>query len=363
MDCMVQKGQWLVLPYKEVQDLPGLRVSPLGIMPQHDRQPRTIVDYTYSGVNTETQSLAPKEAMQFGKALTRILTKIVRVDACHGPVKLIKVDVADGFYQIHLAPQHIPSLGVAFPPTPSGTQLVAFPLVLPMGWVESPPLFCVATETIADLANASLQQGISVPPHRLRALADTPAPPFEIPRPPELTTFESTALPNHPVGPCRRPLKYVDVYVDNFIGLAQGNSNTCNQVRDHLFMAIDKVFRPASPSEEKQRQEPASIKKLSKGDGCWSTQKQVLGWDIDTLAQTINLPPWRLKRLVDILADYPPRANAGYPLISGTKPWGTPQHVLGYPGTSGPLQSAAKGPAAVYQQADGSSYQAISRGA
>lgn len=54
--------------------------------------------------------------MQFGRVLTQILTKIVQADAWHGPVKLIKVDVTDGFYRIHLAPQQIPSLGVMFPP-------------------------------------------------------------------------------------------------------------------------------------------------------------------------------------------------------------------------------------------------------
>lgn len=57
--------------------------------------------------------------------------------------------------------------------------------------------------------------------------------------------------------------------------------------------------------EGKQRQELISTKKLGKGDGCWSTQKQVLGWDIDTVKHTINLPPRRAKRLAEILADYP----------------------------------------------------------
>jgi hypothetical protein len=89
------------------------------------------VDYSYYLVNQETVQLPPKEAMQFGKTLSRIL------DAQHRPVYMIKVDVADGFYRVHLAPHHIPALGVAFPPAPDGTPLVAFPLVLPMGWVES----------------------------------------------------------------------------------------------------------------------------------------------------------------------------------------------------------------------------------
>jgi hypothetical protein len=100
-------------------------------------------------------------------------------------------------------------------------------------------------------------------------------------------------------------LKYVDVYVDDFIRLAQGNPTSCSKVRDHLLTAMDRVFCPAITGKGKQRQEPISIKKLGKGEGCWSMQKQVLGWDIDTVKHTINLPPWRAKHLAEILADYP----------------------------------------------------------
>jgi hypothetical protein len=74
----VLKGQWIVLPYHIVQALPRrirkrLRVSPMGVVPQRDRRPRVIVDYSFFGVNAETVKLAPREAMQFGKALEQIL--------------------------------------------------------------------------------------------------------------------------------------------------------------------------------------------------------------------------------------------------------------------------------------------------
>ena len=39
---------------------------------------------------------------------------------------------------------------------PGEEPLVAFPLVLPMGWSKSPPIFSTATETIAYLANERL---------------------------------------------------------------------------------------------------------------------------------------------------------------------------------------------------------------
>ena len=60
------------------------RISPLGVVPQRDRRPRLIVDYSFSNFNEETVPLAPIEFMQFGRALQRIMAKIVRADPQYG---------------------------------------------------------------------------------------------------------------------------------------------------------------------------------------------------------------------------------------------------------------------------------------
>lgn len=180
MADMVEKGFWAVVPYTQVRHLPNLRLSPIGVVPQRDRRPRTIVDYTFSDVNDETQALSPKESMQFGKALPRLLQKIRFADPSLGPVYILKVDVADGFYRIWVEAQSVPSLGVCFPNLPGEEALVAFPLALPMGWTESPPYFCAFTETIADLANAHINQRADPLPHRLeREAATVPPPPSD----------------------------------------------------------------------------------------------------------------------------------------------------------------------------------------
>ena len=100
-----------------------------------------------SGVNDATCRLAP-DSMQFGHALQRILQCMYDADPRYGSIDTMKVDIADGFYHVGLAPEDVPSLGVCLPPGPDGKTLVASPLVLPMGWVESPPHFCAVTETI-----------------------------------------------------------------------------------------------------------------------------------------------------------------------------------------------------------------------
>jgi hypothetical protein len=156
MADMVAQSQWVVIPYSLVQHLPSLRLSPMDVVPQTDRRPRPIVDYSFSNVNRDTILLAPMEAMQFGLALYRVLSKILWANPRFGPVFMIKGDIADGFYRIPLAPSLLLHLAVAFPHLPGEEPLVAVPLNLPMGWVSSPPYFCSFTETAADIANAAL---------------------------------------------------------------------------------------------------------------------------------------------------------------------------------------------------------------
>ena len=156
---MVSQRFWTVLPYSVVKHLPHLRLAPLGVVPQRDRRPRTISDYTFNDTNAETVPLAPIDAMQFGRALERTLHKIYHANPRFGPVFMGKVDIADGFYRLWLEALSLPALGVVFPHLPGEEPLVAFPLALPMGWVESPPYFCAFTETAADIANWTLRSG------------------------------------------------------------------------------------------------------------------------------------------------------------------------------------------------------------
>ena len=53
------QGYWIVLPFSVVQHWPSLRISPLGVVPQRNRRPRLIVDYTFSALNQETVKLPP----------------------------------------------------------------------------------------------------------------------------------------------------------------------------------------------------------------------------------------------------------------------------------------------------------------
>lgn len=311
----LNKRFWTILPYSLVRNIPNLRLSPLGVVPQRDRRPRLIVDLSYFGVNQESVPIAPSEAMQFGRTLQRLLQRILMANAIHGPVYISKIDIADGFYRIQLAPYSSPNLAVLLPQHPNEEPMVAFPLVLPMGWVNSPPYFSAVTETGADLMNHRLQRTRVEPPHRLEKIALHPSLPES---PAESTPLASlvsapvplaTNVPLHQVHKprYRRPLKYADVYVDDFIALVQGGTSVRNQAMRTLLHVLDSVFRPREPgNDNRHRQEPASVKKLKKGDGSWTTRKVVLGWLIDTVEKTISLPPHRVDRLKEILSGIPP---------------------------------------------------------
>ena len=341
---MINKDQWVILPYSVVKDLPGLRLSPPGVVPQRERRPRWICDYSFYAVNLDTLPLAALESMQFGHALDRILRHILLANPELGPVYLMKVDLSDGFYRVDLSIDDAPKLGVVFPTRPNEEPLVAIPLVLPMGWKNSPPIFSTVTETIADVANSVIEHDSApAPSHPLGNLAQLQddianAPnaqnqshPLATTSPPSSPSLSSPSSPSSPSSTSssssssakktthsstlhllrdphlphsKKQLGYIDIFVDDFIGLSQGKNNR-NRVRNILMSAIDEVFRPLSPSDKPSRREPISIKKLLKGDCSWSTVKLILGWIINTVDQTITLPPHRVERLAEILASIP----------------------------------------------------------
>ncbi len=61
---------------------------------------------------------------------------------------MIKLDISDDFYRIGLNIDDIPKLGVVFPMLPGDKPLITFPLVLPMVWMNSLPIFLTATKSI-----------------------------------------------------------------------------------------------------------------------------------------------------------------------------------------------------------------------
>ena len=137
-------------------ELEGMRLSPPGVVNQHKQRPRWICDYTWSQVNEDTLPLVALEAIQFGHALKRILREILLANPEHGQVNVNKIDLSDRFSREDLNPLDTPKIGVIFPTKPGNQNLVAIPLILLMGWKNSPQAFSTGTKTVADLVNTRL---------------------------------------------------------------------------------------------------------------------------------------------------------------------------------------------------------------
>ena len=150
-------------------------IEPPIVIKQRERRPRSVGDYSFYGLNDESLPLAATESMQFGHAFERFLRELLLANIALGLLFLSKTDISDGFYQIDFAPSYIPKLGLVFPQSSLSSspedQLVFLPLVLPMGWGNSPPILTTATETVEDITNAAIHSKEEYRPRTMECLA------------------------------------------------------------------------------------------------------------------------------------------------------------------------------------------------
>ena len=81
---------------------------------------------------------------------------------------------------------------------------------------------------------------------------------------------------------------HVDVFIDDFIGLAQGSQHWCWNIQHCIMHAVDQVFAQQD-SDTAQQKETISEKRLGKGDGGWNQHKEILGWLLDSSQGTLEL--------------------------------------------------------------------------
>jgi hypothetical protein len=60
---MIRKNQWILLPAALVMTEEELQLTPLVVLPQRNRRPGSIIDYTFYRVNEDAVVMAPPEAM------------------------------------------------------------------------------------------------------------------------------------------------------------------------------------------------------------------------------------------------------------------------------------------------------------
>jgi hypothetical protein len=86
------------------------------------------------------------------------------------------------------------------------------------------------------------------------------------------------------------------VYIDDFIGAATASSpEQLNHIARALLHAIHDVFPEHLHTPDDQ---PASMKKILKGEGQWSPIKEILGWIFDGINKTVQLPPEKIDAIL-----------------------------------------------------------------
>jgi len=102
--------------------------------------------------------------------------------------------------------------------------------------------------------------------------------------------------------PLPKPLANADIFFDDFILAVQGNPYHRKVVRRILMNAIDEVLK--SPDDLPGATEPISDKKLGLGQGSLNSLKLILGWLMDALKKTLELPLRRQQRILPLLAEF-----------------------------------------------------------
>ena len=137
------------------------------------------------------------------------------------------------------------------------------PTSLQMGWVESPPYFCAATETARDIASDYCDTPIrSLPQHKFAK---------HVTGAKEFNKLPST-LEN-------RDFFYaLKVYVEDYMSIV---IPTSREQLEHVATAIMMGIHDVFPADIVDSNDPISEKKLLKGEGQYALFKMMLGFDFD----------------------------------------------------------------------------------
>ncbi len=182
-------------------------------------------------------------------------------------ILMAKWDIQDGFWRLNCHKGEEWNFCYVWPQAPGEPRRLVVPNSLQMGWVESAPYFCAASETARDVAVEYIKTGIgSLPTHKFEHWVGAATS--------EVNTTRTYGA-----------LRYLlEVYVDNFISLI--NPITRKQV-EHVARGILHGIHDVFPPSKDNTKDPISAKKLQKGEGTFETIKCLLGFDFDRVNKTI----------------------------------------------------------------------------
>jgi hypothetical protein len=291
----VRVGQCRVVEWDSIKDNPPeqLKVSPLAMIPHKSRQFRAILDLSFRirlkdgstipSVNETTTLEAPAGAIdQLGHSLQRIIHAFAEADE-DAKIFMAKYDIKDGFWRLDCAEGEEWNFAYVLPQDEGEPVRLVVPTSLQMGWVESPPYFCAASETACDVATQYAELPIgSLTDHKFSKFT--------------MTSDDMARLPDTAEN---SELRYFNgVYVDDFLNMAIATSKEQLQ---HVSNAVMHAIHDVFPADSDDENDPISLKKLKKKEGEWALLKEMLGFDFDGLEKTMILSEVKRELLLAIL--------------------------------------------------------------
>jgi hypothetical protein len=235
-------------------------------------------------VNATTVKTAPKGAIdQLGHSLTRIIHAFVETED-DAWIFMAKWDIKDGFWRMDAEEGAEWNFAYVLPQSLGRPSYLVVPTSLQMGWVESPPFFCMASETARDVAQDYCKTKMgTLPPHKFTHYV--------------IGNQAYDGLPEQ--DKTRTAFRYMlKVYVDDFVSLVIPTSRKqlCH-VSTGTMTGIHDVF----PANDNNANDPISEKKLKQLDGEYSTTKTILGFDYDGINKTLWLKEAKRAHLLTVL--------------------------------------------------------------
>ena len=297
----ITSGYATVVKWRDIKDnIPAkLKISPVAMVPHKSKQFRCIMDLsfglkvgkeTYKSVNATTNPKSKEQAMlQLGKSLRRIITTMAHNRRKDAPFYFTKLDIKDGFWRLAVSNEDAWNFAYVLPPKDNrevdmdDIQLV-IPNSLQMGWCESPPFFCTASETGRDVIERLLREEISLPEHLFESRMFDPTIQYhDVPRNKDDT------------------VTLIEVYVDDYIAMTNDLSITnLTTISRAMLHGIHSIFPPPAVTKHNGG-DPIAEKKIAKGEGLWQPQKEILGWIFDGEEYTIQLPESKVKKIVALI--------------------------------------------------------------
>ena len=231
-----------------------------------------IVTITQESMNDTIVLQAPAEPVkEIGRVLPRLL-QYMRDTPAGLHILFCKLDISNGFWRLTVRPQDSFNFAYVLPQKEGEPVRIVVPLAVQMGWVESPSLFCTVTEMARDITQHLVGANVILPPHPIESQM----------------TFQHVPLRAR----ADVPSKLLQVYVDDFCYASTEAKDGCHIPWIHRasIHGIHLVFPQPEVTGHIDGKQPISKPKLEKGNGDYTSDKEMIGFLFDGIKQTVYLP-------------------------------------------------------------------------